>query len=318
MDQTLIPADEPVLVELDPGEGKEPVVKPEPKKRAKAEEPKPEPQEPKKQDDGAAQLLAQLNASENARKAAERKAQEASEQLREAQARTASTEADLVQNGLTAAQAELNAAKQQLKSAGESGDWEALAEAQSKIGRAAADIRSYEREAAELAQRKESEAKRPVVPAQQEQTSVDVVTAIDQMQILPTEKSWLKEHPEVMLDPLRNKELETAYIRATRKGLSRGTTEYFNFLNDFMGFAKAALSEGENEPEERNSIVSAPVSREVQSVNGRPSSRTEVRLTPQQREMADLMGISYVEYAKGYLQMADDKAANPEKFQNRR
>lgn len=320
-DQTIIPDDEPVLVDLDPGEGKEPIVKAEPKQPAvKAKEEQP-PAPEKKKDDGAARLLEQLQASEKARKEAERRANEADERAREANARVASTETDLVQNGLSAAQAELASAEQELQSAGEAADWGRMAKAQARIGRAAADIRGYERDAAMLAERKEAEAKQPKPePRQEQQMPVDIEQAIDSMQILPAEKIWLKKHPEVMLDAARNQEVAAGYIRATREGLHRGTEEYFKFLDEFMGFAKPApKAEDAGESEERTNVVSAPVSRESRSMaNGDRQNRTQVRLSAQEREMADMMGIPYADYARGKLQMDDDKAANPEKFANRR
>ena len=63
----------------------------------------------------------------------------------------------------------------------------------------------------------------------------------------------------------------------------------------------------DDEPEERSSIVSAPVSRDIPSSNGTRQSGV-VKLTPAQREAAKVAGITETEYAKQYARLLEEKA----------
>lgn len=301
-----VPLDEPVLVLLDP----EPTVDDDAPEPAKAE--------PEKKEDGATLLQKQLEAAQQARlkaekdTATEREARaKAEKDLAAARVRTADSESDAVASGLAAAQAERDNAKAAVKAAFEEGNAEKLAEAQEKLGRASADIREFERAQVTMAERKEQEAKTPVV--EQPKPPADVNEMIDRMQLLPAERDWLKEHPDSLMDRGRNIELDAAYIKATRKGLVRGTADYFKFIEGEMGYVTPAKDDDTDE--ERTPIVAAPVSRESRSSlsNERVRPNT-VQLTPQQREMAALMGVSDVEYARGVQQMDQEKRVNPEKY----
>ena len=145
-----IPLDQPILVELPGGMGDEEISEVKPGKAAK------EPTDP-----GAKQLQDQLEAAQAAQRAAddraaraERDAAESRRMAAEATKRSQSLEGDIITGGLAAAQAELAAAEQELERAGEAGDYKAMAKAQSRIGRASAQVVNLESGAAEIAERK--------------------------------------------------------------------------------------------------------------------------------------------------------------------
>lgn len=308
-----IPVDEPVLVQLEPeasGVEDEPAARVE-----KAEKPLKVEREEPEADDGVKALQAQMaemqraSATETARLARER--DEALRERDDARTAAADTEADLISNGLTSAQSEVKAARAALKTAIETGDIDAQADAQERIGRGAADIREFERAAATIAEREK--APKPE-PRQQEQPS-DINVVIDRMQLMPAEKAWLKEHSDALTDPGRKVELDAAYFKATRKGFVRGTPDYFQFLETEMEYTKPAAQERQ---EERQVMPAAPVSRDSRSsVDGKPLNNNQVRLTPQQREFAQMAGVTDREYAAGLLQMESDKQSNPEKYARR-
>lgn len=296
-----VPYDQPVLVDL----GTEDDIPP-------AEEPKPPEVKAKEAtDDGVNVLKEQMKALEEATKRANDRATAAEQEvIRARQEREtaiksqARTEEDAIQSGLTAAQAEQESATAALKAAFEAGDSDALAKAQARIGRAAADIREFERSAALLAERKEAQ---PEPSRQQYQAPQDINAAIDaNPQFLPTERDWLKKHPEALMDASRNKELEVAYIKATRKGLSRGTPDYFKFLETEMGYAQPATQEAEV-------MTAAPVTRNERGSDGRPSDG-RIMLSPEQREIAKNMGVSEVEYARQVAAFEAARKADPERF----
>lgn len=308
-DLSAVPLDEPVLVELEPAttgeEGDDTIIEPKPAKE------KPEPTA----DDGAKVLQTRMedmrkaNALREAKLAQER--DEARREAEEARRSAADTEADLISNGLTAAQSEAKAARAALKVAIESGDIDGQADAQERIGRASSDIREFERAAAVQADRAEQEKK---VPVQQPRQFSSVEEAIDsRADLTDNERAWLKGHQDAWVDPARNQELGVAYNRAVKQGLTRGTDAYFAFIENFMGYTKP-----DDTTSERTTIVAAPVSRDNRTVPGTQQLKSgQVRLSPQQREMAQMAGVTDREYAAGLLQMEADKSANPEKYARR-
>lgn len=308
-----VPLDEPVLVELEPAapvaENDDEVVKP-----ALKVVPRDEPE------DGAAKLEKQLRASEEAtarereRNAAlERERDEARQEAARLRTTTADTEKELLNNSLAGAQAAQAAAKAQFKVAFDAGDPEAMAEANALIARAATDIRNYEGAVANF--ETDAEIVEPV--RQQRQQEVSIESAIDRdPKLLGPERDWLKSHTEVLTDPKANRKLGVAYDEALEQGLKRGTPAYFEFLDKRLGYAEAE-ADGDNRTE-RASIVAAPVSRDNRSsTTGQKLTPSQVRLTPEQREMAMLTGVTDIEYARGLVQMENDKRANPEKYATR-
>lgn len=304
-----VPLDEPVLVELEPAATG--VVDDEPAVRTVEKE---------QPDDGAAKLEKQLQASQEAERISRERADQAERDTAAAIADrdrlrsvNVDTEKELLTSSLASAQAEEAAAQAELEKAFETGDSKAMGAAHSKIGRAAAKIVNLEGAVAEFEQQAkvEKEAPRTTAP-------VDIITTIDRMpDLVPKEREWLKAHPEVLMDARAVKELDVGYNRAIAAGHRRGTDAYFQFLDQFMGYADAGERD-DTTSNERASIVAAPVSRDNRSsVTGQRTSATQVRLTSQQREMAALSGLSDTEYARGLLQMEADKRASPEKYATR-
>lgn len=299
-DLAAIPGDQPVLVQL-----------PEFADVAAETNGEPEKKVADAADAGSNVLKEQLEALRRANTEADKRAQDAERRAEQAERERnvalsdkASTESDAVTAGLAAAQSEQVSAKQALKIAGESGDWEAVGEAQARIARAASDIREYERAASALADQKQAETRQPV---QQPARPTHVNAMIDgNPALIDAERVWLKAHPEAILDPARNKELDVAYIKATRQGLSRGTDAYFKFIETEMGYAR-------NQEDNGSMTVSAPVHRNERDNEGRPSGG-KIMLSPEQREIAKSMGISDIEYARQVAAFDVARKADPEKY----
>lgn len=301
-----IPVDEPVLVELEPRPSGEERDEPE-KPAAKTRAPKADDVDP-----GVAALQTQMadmqraNDTERARLAKD--AADARREAEEARQSVADTEADLVANGLQSAQRDRDAAKLAVKAAFEAGDADKLADAQEQLGRAAADIREFERAAAVQSQRE----KAPAV--QDRPTTPDFNATLNAMQLMPAERDWFTKHQDALIDPRQRTRLDAAYYDAMDEKLVRGSPEYFEFVDQRLGYKKAAP-----EQDERTPIVSAPVSRDSRSaatgkINGNPN---QVTLSPQEREMARNMGISDIAYAKGKQQLSAAKSSDPEKYYTR-
>lgn len=303
-----IPLDEPVLVELEPAATGEVVDEPKPA-------PKPKGEKETAVEDGAATLQAQMEEMRKANATREAKlARERDEALRladEHRRSAADSEADLIANGLQSAQSEAKSARAALKTAVETGDADAMADANERISRAAGDIRDFERAAAQQA----AEAERRKTEPQQEQRRMSVEESIDaRTDLTDGERKWLKEHQDAWVDPGRNQELGVAYGRAVKNGLVRGTAAYFEFIEEFMGYREPGKGDDDNRETGRSPTVSAPVSRDNRShATGRTQSN-QVTLSPEERQIARDMGITDTAYAKGKLQLAAAKQADPEKY----
>lgn len=228
-----------------------------------------------------------------------------------------------MKSALAAAQSEQEAAKKDYANFLEAGDFVAAAESQQKMSRAAARVVQVERDISEFeTQQSEAEERAKHQPRRQtESQPVDVLTSIDQNpNLMPEEKKFLKSHPELMADRQKNAELGIAYQRAMNDGLSRGTPEYFEFIENFMGIKKSGKSESvrttDDDEEAGRAANGAPVRRDNagQRREQRPS---QVKLTPEQREIARNMGISEVGYARNMLKLQNEKQSNPEKYNQR-
>lgn len=300
-----IPLDEPVLVELEP-----PATGAERETKGAGEE------DTGGDDDGSKHLQEQLAASQEAgrrereaREAAERREREAREEADRLRTSNSDNEKELLTTSLATAQGEQNAAKAKFKQAYESGDADAMAEAQQEIGRAAARVVHFE---GAIAQFDETAKEKPKADEK-----VDIITAIDRdPNLQPAERDWLKDHSETLTDPRLNRKLSVAYDEALAKGFKRGSDGYFKFLDQFMGYAKAEKVE-DDDADTKGGDVAAPVSREARTTGGRPATSTRITLTPTERELARSMGLTDVEYARGKVQLEQNKRADPAKFASR-
>lgn len=223
-----------------------------------------------------------------------------------------------LKSALNAAQSDQETHKKDYMNFLEAGDFANAAEAQAKMSRAAARIVDAEKSLAAFEVEREAEIKNP-----QRQTALepaapasdaDILSGIDKNpNWLPKEKEYLKAHPELLTDAQKNAELGIAYNRAMSKNISRGTPEYFAFLDEFMGFKKAETRDDTDEIPANG----APVRRE--NAGGRAAVKPgQVKLTPEQREIVRNMGISEIGYAKNHLKLQAEKAANPEKYNQSR
>lgn len=277
-------------------------------------------------DDGAKRLQSDLEALKaqseaNARRAdqadrdraeAVRVAAEREEENKRLRQRSVDDEDALITNGLTGAQASRDSAKAEFERAFEAGDPKAMADAQSKIGRAEAKILQFESGAAELAERKETTKREP--ERRVEPVRADFAANVQaNPNLLQTEKDWMIRHKDSFNDPDFNKKLDTAYMGAMNQaGLVRGTPEYFEFIEIKSGLKKPEQRQDNND-DERDVSVSAPPSRNERGGDGRPLNN-RVTLTPEERDMARSLGVSDIDYARQKVALDVARKADPEKY----
>lgn len=297
-----VPLDQPILIELPGGISPE-----EPEEVVKTEKkPAPEPAEP-----DAKRLQEQLEALQAAQRAdreradrAERLADQRAKEADEARKRNVSLESDIITGGLSAAQSDRDAAKVAFRTAFEAGDASAMADAQSRMGRAEAKILALESGAAEVAERKEVKPE----PQQQRQVSWE-----DQVRgnpnLMSAERDWMLKNETAFRDRDFNIKLNSAYEVAMHKGLIRGSQEYFDHIERATGLKTPEAGE------EREVSMQAPVSRSERGPDGKSPSR--VTLTPEERDMAKSMGVSEIDYARQKVAFEAARKADPERYSNR-
>lgn len=219
-----------------------------------------------------------------------------------------------VLTAMAAAESEAESAQRDLVTAHTNGDHQAAAEAQRRLSRAEAKVVQFEENKNYLENRKNAaiaraEERKRNPPAPQNlsvEQQIDSVTALSQSQ-----RDWLKAHPDAWTDQRKNMRLQGAHVEAEDQGLTPGTKKYFEYLEQRLGYTapEPEADEEEDEPppprKERRTLVSAPVSRDPPSSNGK--SRTKITLTPKQLEAAQIAGIAPEVYARNMLKLQDMK-----------
>ena len=116
-------------------------------------------------------------------------------------------------------------------------------------------------------------------------------------------QAWLRAHPECVTDDVMNAKVLLADKEARRKGFAADTPEYFQYIEESMGYRKPQHDEVDDDEvdtrradkSERRQSYSAPPSRDSSS----PSSLkpTQKRLSREQVEMAQAMDMTPAQYA---------------------
>lgn len=278
-------------------------------------------------DDNSEELKRQLEALRRSETTARQQAQQAAQQrdaaIRYAQERevalsrsqkdASDSRLEAIQNGMAAAEAEVEEAKRAFRSAAIEQDIDAQVAAQERMAEAKANLvnltngkAAMERGIAEEQER----IKNQPPPQQQQQQQGD---ALDRTNLPQTAKNWLRSHPEYLTDSRKNAKIQSLHWDVLDEGHQPFTDKYYESLEVHLGLrAKprqeaAEEDEGDVEQPVRKSVVSAPVSREAPSSSGNRTPGT-VRLTASQREAAKMAGITEAEYAKQVVNLHQAKA----------
>jgi hypothetical protein len=201
--------------------------------------------------------------------------------------------------------AELEQAKQDYAVALSRNDYNTAAEAQARMTatqQAIADIQNGQVELSEYAQKMQQQAQQPQQPAPQlNAQNIDQFIETQLPDLLPSEKEWLKSHPDALLDAGNQQRLNIAFHDSVRDGLKRGTPEYFRHMDRRLGY----------ESEDYSRESSDPTSMVLEANRSKPQRRSrggrEVTLSKEERDMARLSGISEEEYGRQKLHLQDLK-----------
>lgn len=241
-----------------------------------------------------------------------RYAQERNVALYNSQREAVGSRLDSINNGLAAADAEIEEAKNAFRMAAVEQDIDAQVAAQERLAEAKANKvnltngktaleRAIQQENERLQAQQRQQAQQPQ-PQQQQGDH------LDQTNLPQTAKNWLRSHPEYMTDPRKNAKIQSLHWDVLDEGHQPFSDDYYVSLETHLGLRQRQNTAEDEEPVQpaKRSVVSAPVSREAPSSSGRPSG--QVRLTALQREAAKMAGITETEYAKHLTALNQQKA----------
>ena len=261
-----------------------------------------------------AEQQARFTQEVQARQAAEQRSRQREQETYQHKIRAEDAEYDAILNAIGSAESEAEAAQRDIAAATETADYKAVADASRRLARAESRLSQLEDGKLAIERAKtEAAARAKQAPRQQAapQQNVTVDQYIDSIpNLLPSQRGWLKQHPDAMTDPKKNIRVQNAHNEAEEQGLQVGTTRYFQFLDQKLGYAKPDTEDDDVADDNNNRAaaqVSAPPSRTATSPTGRTSA-TRITLTPEQREIARLSGIDEITYAKNLQKMQDYKA----------
>jgi hypothetical protein len=278
---------------------KEPEIKIEEAKEASPAEISPE--------DGIETLKKRFEEERLARIEAERRADAASRAANEARGQVDEGNLQLVTSAIDTLKRETDILKANLRAAMATGDYSAAADAQEAMADAKAKLLQLENGRAAL----QEQAKNPRIHPQQIPAYDPVETLASQLS--PRSAAWVRAHPEFARNERLTQKMVAAHNLVTADGMQPDTDEYFESVERILGVqapaastaaAEAPMSAASAPTQRRSSPAAAPVSRSGTGTGG--GSPNVVRLSAQEREMAQMMGMSAEEYARNKLALIKD------------
>lgn len=217
-----------------------------------------------------------------------------------------------VANAIEKAKADDAAAQNKHAAALEVGDYKAATAASREMAAIAAKLAQLEDGKVALEDRVVS-ARETAKAMPKEAPKAEEIDPVERYvaQFGPKEQAWLRAHPECVTDEELNAKVLWADKKAKKTGVKAGSDEYFAMLDKEMGYAKdddPASKADDDEPPvvvdtsakpkpAPTKRVAAPVSRDT-AISRTADGRYQVRLTREQMQMADDMGLSREAYAK--------------------
>jgi hypothetical protein len=209
---------------------------------------------------------------------------------------------DAVSTALGAAQSESESAKRDIKTAINSGDVDAQAEAYERLATARANISKLEDGKFELEARIKNPPKSEEPPVQQQNGMPQRI------------QNWVAKNESRLSPKLWDKIKANHWDIVDDEGIPFDSDEYIESMETRIGWRKAETEDEpvvvqQRQPQQRTSIVSAPVSREAPSTPSNDRNSGQVKLTVAQREAAKIAGVSEKVYAE-QLQKINKAKAN--------
>lgn len=250
--------------------------------------------------DGIKELKERLEAERKARFEAEKRAYEYQTQAVQSQSDVQDSNLQLINGAIDKIKRENDFMKAELRNSMASGDFDKAADIQEYMSINAAKLLQLENGRASLEQRLQEKPKMPEPPP------VDPVEQAAST-LSPRSAAWVRAHPECIQDANMYRRMVNSHNIAMDDGLEPDSDEYFEFIEQRLGYRKRddlqnlqSMSSASTATQRRSAPPAAPSSR---SANSGTSSGNVVRLTAEQKEMAQMMGLKPEEYAKNMLDL---------------
>lgn len=254
-------------------------------------------------EEGIEALRARLAEADNARAAAEAATAEANRRANAAHTSAADahkdkTESDLalVTNAIESLGQSQGVLKANYAAAAAAGDWDAASEAQLSMATNAAKIQTLETGKTELEEAAKNPPKPEVIPLSD---PVEMVAA----QLSGPSATWVRAHPEFARDPNKFNMMVSADGLARGRGMAPDTPQYFAVVEELLGLTKAPVQEESPLSEASQRSVSPPA---APARRDSPTGGT-VRLSAEELELAESMGLTKEEWAQQKVAIAKEK-----------
>lgn len=247
-------------------------------------------------DDGIDALKKKLEESEKKASEADARAREADARAQHAQTNEGRTKIDLVVAAIEKTKSDNVLLKQKYADALAQGDFAGAAEIQEGFAKNAAALTNLEIGRSRL----EAEAAQPRF-----QPPVNPVEDLAG-RLSPRSADWVRAHPDYASGSNFNR-MVSAHNLAVSEGMRPDSDEYFQRVEEVLQIKKAEpprQQEEQQQPARQVQPAAAPVSRNVSTSGQQMSNR--VTLSAQEREMAEMMGMTPKEYAINKKALMDE------------
>jgi hypothetical protein len=245
-------------------------------------------------EEGLEKLKKQLEDERAGRLAAEQRATDASRGEAAARGEVQTSQLDLVKGAIERLTESNDTLEGAYADALAAQDWKAAAKAQRQMADNAAKLTQLEAGKKALESAPKPVPRAPVDPVEQFVG-----------QLSPASATWVRAHPEFVRDSHKNRQMIAAHELALARGLKADSPEYFASVEKTLDIAAPVVAkvDPQSDPSAdaaqasggRAAPAAAPVSRSNGAHGNRPNV---VKLTPQEVEMAGIMGMTAEEYAR--------------------
>jgi hypothetical protein len=245
-------------------------------------------------DEGLEKLKKQLEEERAGRLAAEQRANDASRAEVAARTEVQTSQLDLVKGAIERLTESNDSLEGAYADALAAQDWKAAAKTQRQMADNAAKLTQLEAGKKALESAPKPVPRAPADPVEQFASALS-----------PASATWVRAHPEFVRDPHKNRQMIAAHEIALARGLKADSPEYFASVEKTLDVAPPVVTKTDPAPDAtadaaqavggRAAPAAAPVSRSNGAHGNRPNV---VKLTPQEVEMAGIMGMTVEEYAR--------------------
>ena len=244
-------------------------------------------------EDGIKELQEKLESERQARIYAEKRAQEFAQREFQAKAETEDTQLHLIRNAAETVKRNNDMLKANYREAMAVGDYDAAANIQDALS--ANHVKLNQLEAGYKAMQDKP---KQAPPQPQYSDHIEALAS----QVTEPSAQWLRTNRDRLGNQKTIDKMFRAHADALDDGVIPDSREYFDYIEGRLGFNQQrqmapepdAMAEAAKVTQRRSSPPAAPVSR---GGNGTGSTTNVVRLTADEREMAQMMGMTDKEYA---------------------